>query len=551
MPDAVAVFFKAPVIRVFKPMGFEGHRRPAMQQFVNDNGFTVKTAGATTDADGNATCSHYMYGGLYAMGKLVVPQGSPTAALAAAVVTDFRMCRFGALTENKPAKKPMRFYLDVDFNVLGGLEDATWSLIEATVLEETRRFFPSVPGTDDLFVALVLASGTRSVCKPDGTTGTKAGVHVVFQNLFVDVDMALYLSSAIVARVQKLAPESDDRGLATCIDQAVYGKTRGLRWAWQFKCSACVRCCSTSPEGRVVPNRKGCTHCFSGVVADVSSSMYAPVYTVDGMGTRTYLPDCRMEPTIELLLASSIRYVEADAVSPGFVVYEGAPPRPVLRAVGKRAENSVAVVTDAGEPAKPAKADLVLRGSEAAKALQAAIRRMHRMYADIDVKYAHRAGNGNWYKVFVRNVGASYCMNVGKDHSHAQILFIAKRSGIQQVCQCRCDTTEGRITGRRCRDYSSPSQALLAAERSVLFLDADAAEGSWTFKKPSASVAATIASVVSSAVAPASAACFTFEERLCRMQESKALQVSATRGNTYKLAPKKVDFKKNYCFRPG
>ena len=517
------VFFRAPCIRVFKPVGFEGRRRPAMQQYVLDNGFTAKAGTMTTDAAGNATCSHYMYGGLYAMGKLEVPQGVATEALAAAVVTDFCMRRFGALTENKPAGKPMRFYADIDLVTKTQVAEAHWDVLEGIILAEVKRFFPAVPASDPLFDALVLASGTRDVTLPDGTPGSKAGVHVVFQNLFVDVDMALYLSSAIIARVQKTWPDTSDADVATalhkCVDQAVYGKTRGLRWAWQFKAMTCPRCATTTPEGKLQPNRKGCVHCYAGTVADVSSSMYAPVYYVNGDAVRTVLPDCRDAPTVELLLAASIRYVDGVGLSDGFVVYEGAPPRPVLRVVGRKAENSVQVCTDAGEPAKTAKADMLVRGSLEVNALQAAVRRVHAMYADIDVKYAHRAANRHWYKVFVRNAGASYCLNVAKDHSHAQVLFLVKRTGVQQVCQCRCDTTVNRLSGKRCRDYMSPLHALLASELTVLF--PTTTESSTFFPASVTAVSTVVAAELEAAktarALPVSAACFSPEERQARL----------------------------------
>ena len=429
----------------------------------------------------------------------------------------------------------MRFYVDVDLHVPGALEEVTWDVLEKIIIEESRRFFPTLAENDATFEAMVLASGTRDVSMPDGSAGTKAGIHVVFQNMFVDVDMALYISSAIIARVEKTWPDAAS-GLASCIDQAVYGKTRGLRWAWQFKCKTCHRCSSTSDEGRVIPNRKGCTHCYNGVLADVSSSMYAPVHIVDGSGRRTVLPDCRDAPTVELLLAASIRHADVEVVSRGFSVYEGAPPRPMLRPIGKKSENCVAVITNAGEPVKSAKAEMLLRGSPMANALQAAVRRVHRMYADIDVKYAHKAANGNWYKVFVRNSGASYCLNVQKDHSHAQILFLAKRSGVQQICQCKCDTIEGRASGKRCRDYQSALHQLLSSERDILFPPEKGSAGvedaflSSTsslmgFRKPStmeetAVVYQSEKQLRSVAIPlPSSAACFTDSEREMRTSE--------------------------------
>ena len=523
------VFFRATSLHAVKPVGFEGHRRPAMQQYVLDNGYTCKPGTLSSDGDGNAACSHYMYAGLYAMGKLTVPQGRPTEVLAASIVTDFRQRRYGALTENKPADKPRRFYMDVDLEVAATHRptEEDWTVLEGIIAVEVKRFWPGVDPNDDIFTALVLASGTRDVTMASGEPGVKAGVHIVFQNMFVDVDMALYMTSAIRARAQRVWTDKND-AWADCVDQAVYGKTRGLRWAWQLKCKTCPRCASTSPDGRVVPNRKGCTHCYGGVLPDVTSSMYVPTHFFHGDGTRTAVLECREEPSVDLLLAASIRYVDARCVTEGFKVYEGAAPRPLLRVTGKKALNVVEAVLDAGEPAKAAKATMLLRGCKEAVAVEAAARRVHAMYADIEVKYVHRSGNGNWYKVFVRNAGASYCLNVAKDHNHAQILFIVKRGGIQQVCQCRCDTVEGRVSGKRCRDYQSPLTVLLDGEKAALFPEGVVASAFCERVVATTCHHTTASEVIkveeAGAVLPPSAAGFATDERRARIAGMYALQ---------------------------
>lgn len=510
MADATAVFFTpTPVATIMaKPLAFTDRREPAMLQFVKDHGMN-KSVTQTTDADGNATCSHYMYGGLFAMGKLTVPQGRPTEGLASAIVVDFKMGRFGALTENKPAGKPSRFYIDYDIELASKPTEKFWNELERVQMEEIRKFFPAseeelaagtallteakkmppgsardeaeriallsgadgyVPADDPLFDAIVLAAGVRDCELDDGTSGYKAGIHVVWQNLFVNIDMALYLSSAIIAKAEKTWPEKD--GVWTKrIDQGVYGKTRGLRWAWQFKAETCSDCCRKGENGKRIINRKGCDLCFHGVRADVMSSMYAPVYYVNGKAERRVIPACRDAPTVELMLDSSIRYIAQEEPSDGFVVYPGAAPKPQLKMKTKKTNYVAVAQSDEGDMRKASagRNEVLDFADGRMTALRRCIRRVDAMYKDLDIRSAIRSPTGKWYKVFVKNSGSGYCMNIGRDHRGAKIKFLITRKGVQQMCFCSCDTKEGRLSGQMCRDYKSAPHPLLGKEQAELF----------------------------------------------------------------------------------
>lgn len=427
---------------------------------MKDHGMGVgRTACRVVDAQGKAGCSHYSYAG-GALGKLTVPQGAATAELARAIVQDAAMGRYACLTENKPPERPMRFYLDIDR--CSALEPTMrwWTDLERVIIAEIRRFYPDAdPG---IFQALVLASGVHDVVAADGTRAFKAGVHMVFQNLFVDIDQALYLSSAILARAEHEWPDAPGAWAKT-IDQAVYGASRGLRWAWQFKAKKCEACGGKGkarPEGvRLRPT--ACGMCITGSATDFQSSMYAPVYYVDAECHRRLVPPCRYAPTVDLLLDSSIRYVERELVTAGFTAYPGAPRPPQLHLVNKT-QNVVTVETVADREARRSVGSAILleRGDPLIGVIEGAVRRVHPMYASVDLAHVVRAGNGLWYRALAKNVGAGYCMNVGRDHSHATVKFLIKPSGVVQTC----------FSNKVCKQFvSKPAVPLLLAERAQLF----------------------------------------------------------------------------------
>lgn len=60
-------------------------------------------------------------------------------------------------------------------------------------------------------------------------------------------------------------------------------------------------------------------------------------------------------------------------------------------------------------------------------------------------------------------------MNYGRDHRSARVYFVVLKSGVSQRCWCKCDTTEHRDSGKRCREFESKVTPLFQHETSSLF----------------------------------------------------------------------------------
>jgi hypothetical protein len=419
--------------------------------------------------------SHYSYGG-GTLGVLCVPQGLPTENLANAVVADFAMGRYSMLTEVKPhGTRPMRFYMDLDMKApdLSSFDEDQFRLFEQMVLAEVRRFFPE-DSPLAMFEALVLSSGVREVDLPDGGgRGFKAGVHFVFQNLYVGVAEALDISSALIAAAEQKFPGADGKWRDT-IDQAVYGEARGLRWAWQFKSAPCPTCCIESEDGRRKPNMKGCACCHRGQIPDTGESMYSPLYFLGGDGVRR-ASGKRFQPTVDLLMAASIRAEEVAEPTPGFRVYEGAPARPVLKTARKVSASGVGTpyraVQDGDAEAKraAAKGTFVPGDTPAARAVLAAIRRSNPKYKDLEVSSITRFESGRGYKACAKGFGSKFCQNVNRDHGKSSVRFIVSAKGTVQECFSKNQTCDGRLTGKPCCQFKSKLTPLLEGEEYALF----------------------------------------------------------------------------------
>jgi hypothetical protein len=359
----------------------------------------------------------------------------------------------------------MRFYLDLDLKSPGPFEETLMQQFEAMMLPEIRRFYPS-DAPEALFEALVLSSGVREVDLPKGEgRGFKAGVHYVFQNLYVTVEQALHISSALIAGAERALPAPEgvwrDR-----IDQAVYGETRGLRWAWQFKSSPCLSCSKETSSGTRVINARGCAFCSRGQVPNILESMYSPVYFLGGDSSRR-LAGRRFDPTVDLLLAASIRAMDVAQPTDGFLLYPGAPARPELRAVKRTVGSAVYSATldgDAETKRASAKGNVVAADSLQGRALLAAIRRSNPKYRDLAILSITQFESGRGFKVFVKGFGSKYCQNVRRDHTNSAVRFIVSMKGVHQECFSKKPSDKV-----FCGAYKSPLTPLTEEEQRLLF----------------------------------------------------------------------------------
>jgi hypothetical protein len=465
-----------------------GPDTPAAAQFAFEHGFVVlpkKQASnpANRHAGAGATPSHYMYLNLYGMGKLFVPRGPKMLDFATALVNDWRRGRFCALTENRGDDGLAAFFLDFDFGrfVTPVLEALWWDSVHPALCAKVRAFYPDAPADDARFTHLVLASGCRRVVTAT-TSEYKAGVHVVFPHLTTTVEQCLWLSEALIAALSGVPlPTGPETTWRTIIDQAVFSKARGLRWAWQFKAKPCDACA----DARM---RRACAVCYNGVAVDTNASVYAPVARVHGDGRVDDLSSARSEPSRDLLLESSIVFGATPHATPGFVVPASAAPPPDLAQV-KAAAQAGAAKAGAGGPGttssrRGALNDKDLPPDDArVAAIADAIARVSPLYKALVIKRVRFTGDDSEhataYTVHVGGENARFCLNKCGAHGQSTVWFSVTQNG---VCQ-RCFSTKTPAptagagpgaAGVPCKKYKSHLNKLLEQEKRLLFPHAPA-----------------------------------------------------------------------------
>lgn len=388
----------------------------------------------------NIECTHTMMNG----GKLVVPQQELRVlyqALSDDLTTnpDFRVF----LTELRSKVSPMYFDLDLKKE-----EEAKWPAIwraAILVMRDTMRA---------MFTKVALAAQPHLldavVCAVDGTD--LSGVHVYFKNVLVDEERALSMRYAIVSELHHTHKHLADWDKV--IDDAVYRKgTGGLRMPGSKKLAPCQECrgfngmrnpnCPNmcDERGRACVGRQ---YRFFGLISDVDDEM-----------TDSYRRSLASS-WASLLSSTSLRRADGTALSNGYDPPKGmARPTEMPRLLSK----------------------FVLKAEHHAyQAVEACVRAYHPNYAHLYVDKIYQTTSGNNAKVFVRGRNATFCLNLlgdgksmGNWHSSRRVWFQVTPRDLEPRCSCKCDTTDRRVSGKRCSEWRGGKAVLSEEARDALF----------------------------------------------------------------------------------
>ena len=222
---------------------------------------------------------------------------------------------------------------------------------------------------------------------------TKAGVHLVWTNVYVTPPIALAFRNILI---EKLDSKFGSLFLNTwdgIVDACVY-KSNGLRMAWSMK--------GSEPRSYV-------PHAY------VKNDLWTDIGEIKGASA-----------TREWVHKTSIRTygVVATSLRDGIVV-----------------------------PTSSATDDA--SGIEAtAKSLMEYASAIPDLENSLPPQYIGQRFTGilKMEHCFILRSNARYCANLGRAHYSNNVYFVLTRSGISQRCYCRCETTEGRKLGT-CKEY--------------------------------------------------------------------------------------------------
>lgn len=330
-------------------------------------------------------------------------------------------------------------------------------------------------------------------------TVRKTGLHIVFPNIVCDLNEMLEVRAHVVARLTEEHAAPGDKSWADIVDEQVYTGSAGLRLAGTMKVETCKTCRGDARR------RKTCDAC-NGRPRTFVERAYTPAFVHTTFGGRSSKTMRDMKQSYESMLRQcSIRQVHAHKTCPPFVRPSVAKPYTgpkIQYAIDTPSANNaswtnakrlrVLPATSATTGARKRKNASGAKGAETPQSI-AALRsncasgskvinvfasdhevcqmleqfiRTH-TYAQwkqivvSEVRQVLLPANarfrtpGTIYLINVSESSPRHCLNVGGEHRSRSIYFVAKRSGIEQRCFCRCETTENRISGVPCGEFRS------------------------------------------------------------------------------------------------
>ena len=389
------------------------------------------------------------------------------------------------------------------------LSAKTWRDAERVALAQ-RTQQGSAPSQAQVLASLRQEQQETSTPVSGEQATRKTGLHLVFPRIICDLNEMLQVRAHVVERLRQEVPAPKGQTWDKIVDEQVYTGSAGLRMPGTLKVETCHVC-----KGDM-KRRQTCDMC-NGRPRSFVNRPYKPLMVLSTFGaSRKKLLEKLASSNEVTLKFCSIRCVDAYQTRPPFVrpptarAYEG----PIVQylietplAHNASWTNAKRVRTFArsqsgsdnknksslgkrkladGDPSSNtrqksnANLDNEINGSnahgskviqvftedhEVAKMLEEFIQRhTYPQWQTVQVSEVRQVllpansrfkTPGTIYLINVADSGSRYCLNNGGEHRSRSIYFLAKRSGIEQRCFCRCSTIEGRISGVPCGEFRS------------------------------------------------------------------------------------------------
>jgi len=372
-------------------------------------------------------------------------------------------------TQQAPSKKVIAPIVSVPITNM--------TLEERIKLEEEKNGLRELPA-----VAPTPAPAPAPQISKDGN------MHVVFPNLYVNVEQWLILTQALqdefarhIPRVRCIVNSATD-----IIDPSVINGS--LRYLGSSKSKVCPNC-----------HNHGCVNC--NMLGKINQGRIYGVYAYYGS---TPEGDNKIDEKKtaflksfygEALMCTKLRPAPGTKPNPAFQVPPGTPAvdpefaervtrnhQALLRSGAsstrkfRKLEKTKQVVSF---KSKEEKAALRRTNTEIPPNTKRGlivlnlVHRFHTFFSSVVVRHISLNAKKNKYTVFVSGRGSTQCLNYipsghKKGHQSKRVYFQITLGGIVQRCTCKCDTTNGRRVGR-CSDFVSDSQPLTHDDKRQLF----------------------------------------------------------------------------------
>jgi len=375
-----------------------------------------------------------------------------------------------------------RYFCDLDIKSNSEIDDDEILKITECIRDVVEEFYPGNldPNQFDMVVCrplqpvelhskIVQNKMDDVEDEKDPSVIYKYGVHPIFVNIFVSAEQALALRAAIIFELERmktslvsiLVNEWED-----IVDECVY-TTNGLRMLGSVKFRKCERC------------SRGCDYCDSRKLVD------PPYYIWDFVSDKHPNKERddewvqyknRLDTNIHATLkCTSIRYHGEKTDGYEMPSRYRCLPHGVDRVTKLQLPGQQRQVTlwkEDAEGIRYKRNKEIIAPSNKRYLIVSDILKEYVLFNHKDVfitriMYIH--SRDPCIIINVGGPGSQYCSNLRGEHRSNSIYFLINKRGICQRCYCKCNTTKGRVSGKKCQDYASDVHPVPPQDLASLF----------------------------------------------------------------------------------
>lgn len=407
----------------------------------------------------NVPLTHTFLDGTHT-GKLCVP-ASLMQEFYAAVARDVKAGQMPPLNELKT--EVFNFFVDFDLNISKDCtDDLSARTVAAATTKQVARF---LPGERDDWRCIVTTSPDKESKKDESFF--KRGIHLYFPNVHVTTHEALTMREAIIVALKRDVSSTID--WTEDFDNAPYANSAGgLRMLGAPKVQTCAAC------RNVATRKSSCAECMGQGTFVYSQH----AYTFDVcLGRDGAIDEARTEllqrNADALVRVASVR-TTASAISPDWKCFDACPSYSALK---KRARGP----SEAGnksrrfpEESKSMRAWPKVPVTDARKleCIQSIFRtRFHPVYANVTISQINYSSKNSTYYAQFSGEGENFCLNINGRHKSNRVYGVVGLTHAYIRCHCNCNTLQGRIQNKLCRDFESERKRLTGQQIAKLHED--------------------------------------------------------------------------------
>ena len=350
------------------------------------------------------------------------------------------------------------FYIDFDIVVAPELHvDA--DALGRIVTKQAARFMPA------LKIYSILLSAPLKATR-DGNV--KQGFHMHFPHMFVTTHEALVMREGIIVALEA-APEMAHVDWPVAFDNSPYvNETGGIRMPGAPKAGPCPLCKNKKPaKAMCYKTEQGGCDCTGTLIENRCYGLHA-CFDGDGNIARHEL-DVFTGNTAQLVRACSIR-TERSSIAPQWSCFDGCPSYSRLK-IGKdkmpSAGKRVRTFDEEGVSLRKWPKQNMLDDIKRQRIQHIFQTRFGAIYAQVSIGGV-KMGKDKFFCEF-KGEGESWCQNVGRSHNSNRVYGVVEKTKAYIRCHCSCATTQGRLSGRMCKDFMSESRFLTPKDIDALW----------------------------------------------------------------------------------